>query len=63
MQAIVAERFQNGGGLRRRLGGQFADRGCGLGKLVVEELRQRVVDGVGAGGRCERHEGEDADRA
>ena len=49
-QPIVAERLQNGCGLRRRLGGQFADRGCGLRKLVVEELRQRVVDGVGAGG-------------
>ena len=49
-EAIVAERLQNGCGLRRRLGGQFADRGGGLRKLVVEELRQRVVDGVGAGG-------------
>ena len=49
-EAIVAERVQNGGRLRRRLGGQFADRGCGLGKLVVEEPRQRVVDRVGARG-------------
>ena len=62
-EAIVAERLQNGRGLRRRLGRQFADRGRGLGKLVVEELRQRVVDGVGAGGGRERHEGEDTDRA
>ncbi len=56
-QAVVAERVQNGRGLRRRLGGQLDDRGRGLGELVGEELRQRVVDGVGAGGarRHQRH--------
>ncbi len=62
-EAIVAKRLQDGGGLRRRLGGQFADRGGGLGKLVVEELRQRVVDGVGADRRREHDEGENPDRA
>jgi hypothetical protein len=34
-----------------------------LGKLVVEEFSQRIVDGVGAGGCCERHDGQDADSA
>ena len=61
-EAIVAERLQNGGGLRRRLGRQLSDRGCGLGKLVVEELRERVVDGVGASGGRERHESQDTDQ-
>ena len=61
-KAIVGQRFENGRGLRRRLGGQLSDRGCGLGKLVVEEFRQRVVDGVGAGDRCERYDSEDTDR-
>ena len=48
-QAIVGERFQNCGGLRRRLGGQFADCGGCLRKLVVEKFRERVVDRVSAG--------------
>jgi hypothetical protein len=47
-EAIVAKRLQNGGGLGRRLGGEFADCGRRLGKFVVEEFRQRVADGVGA---------------
>ncbi len=48
-EAIVAERVQNGRGLRRRLGGEFADRLLALRELVVEELGQRVVDSVGPG--------------
>ena len=55
-QAIVAERVQNGRGLRRRLGRQFADRRLGLRKFVVEELGQRVVDGVGASGGREHEQ-------
>ena len=58
-QAVVAERLQNGGGLGRRLGRQFADRSLGLREFVVEKLCQRVVDRVGAGGACEDSEGED----
>ena len=49
-EAVVAERIQDGGRLGRRFGGQLADCGCGLGKLVVEKLSQRVVDGVGPRG-------------
>ena len=55
-QAIVAERLQNGRGLRRRLGRQLADRSLGLREFVVEKLRQRVVDRVGAGGGREREQ-------
>ena len=59
---IVAERFQDRGGLRRRLGREFADRRLGLGKLVVEKPRQRIVERVGARGAgeeeaCEEREG------
>ena len=50
-EAVVAERAQNGRGLRRRLCGQFSDCSSGLRKFIVEELGQRVVDGVGAGNR------------
>ena len=50
---IVAERFEDRGGLRRRLGREFADRRLGLGKLVVEKPRQRIVERVGARGAGE----------
>src|SRR5208282_1642757 len=62
-QAIVAERLQNGCGLWRRLGSQLADCRRGLRKFVVEKFRQRVVNGVGAGGACEREQRQDAERA
>src|SRR5208337_5293102 len=57
-EAIVAKRVQDRGGLRRRLGGQFADRFLALGKLVDEKLRQRVVESVGARGGGEEQAGE-----
>ena len=47
-QPVVAERVQDRRRLRRRLGGQFADRLLALRKLVVEESGQRVVERVGA---------------
>ena len=62
-QAIVAKRLQNGRGLRRRFGRQFADRGLRLREFVVEKLRQRVVDSVGAGSACEHEKRENAERA
>ncbi len=52
-ETIVAERVQDRGGLRRRFGREFADRLLGLGKLVVEKFRQRVVERVGARGAGE----------
>ena len=61
-QAIVAERLQNGCGLRRRLGRQLADRGLRLRKFVVEKLRQRVVDGVGASSGCDHEQRETSAR-
>jgi len=48
--AGAAERFENRGGLRRGLRSQFSDRLLGLGKLVVEEPHQRIVERVGARG-------------
>ena len=62
-QAIVAERLENGRGLRRRLGRQLADRRRGLRKFVVEKLGQRVVDGVGAGRGREHEQRENPERA
>ena len=62
-QSVVAERVQNGRGLRRRLGRQFADRGLRLREFVFEKLRQRVVDRVGASSACDDEKREDADRA
>ena len=63
-EAIVAERVQNRGRLRRRLGSQFADRLLALGKLVSEESSQGVVERIGASrrGRGQQHAG-DAKRA
>ena len=49
-QAIVAERFEDRRSLGRRFRREFADRCLGLGKLVVEKARQRIVQRVGAGG-------------
>ena len=62
-QAIVAERFEDRRSLRRRLGREFADRCLGLRKLVVEKLRQRVVERVGAGGARRREKRENPERA
>ncbi len=62
-EPIVAERVQNSRSLWRGLSGQLGDRRCGLGKLVVQKLGQRVVDGVGAGGGCEHKQRDDAKRA
>ena len=62
-QAIVAERLENRRGLRRRLGRQFGDRLLGLRKFVVEKLRQRVVERVGAGDGRKREQGQNAERA
>ena len=64
-QPIVAERIQDRRGLRWGLGGELADRLLALGKLVVEKLRQRVVERVGAGDSGDdetRKEREDAQR-
>ncbi len=47
-QAIVAERLEDRRRIRRPARREFADRLFGARELVVEELRQRVVERVGA---------------
>ena len=46
-QAVVAESLEDRRGLGRRGGGELTDRLLGIGKLVGEEQRQRIVEAVG----------------
>ena len=62
-QAVVAERVED----RRRVGGagrrKRIDALFGAGEFVVEEFRQRVVDGVGARRGCAAEKEQDGDEA
>ncbi len=58
-QAIIAERIQYRGGLRRRLGGQFTDRFLALRKLVGEKAGQGVIERVRLCRRRERQQGDE----
>ena len=64
-QAVVAESVEDRRSLGRRGGGELIDRLQGIGKLVGEEQRQRIVEAVGprrAGKSEAAEEGENDER-
>ncbi len=64
-QPVLAQRLEDRRALRRRLGGEFADRLFAVRELVGGESRERVVEGVRARrtGKGEAaKEGEDRER-
>ena len=62
-EAIVAERFEDSRGLRRRLRREFANGFFGLRKLVLEEPREGVVKRVGLGRAGREQRDSQAERA
>ena len=62
-QSVVAQSFENLCRLRRRLGGQLADRFLALRELVGEEAGERIVERIGARGDGEQEAREEREHA
>ena len=62
-QSVVAQSFGNLCRLRRRLGGQLADRFLALRELVGEEAGERIVEQIGARGDGEQEAREEREHA